>query len=357
MRIAYVAHWDVSTETGVLKKVSAQVHEWIGEGHEVKCFIVSSGQTVWQGIADLPLHILLNQTFGKRAFGGRSLLHAVAAWNPDIVYLRYTTYYPVLETLVRRVPAVAEINSDDLSEFRLILSRSRYQLHRLLRGRLLSRVRGMVFVTGEISRRPYFTHFRKPSLILGNGIKLSAYRELPAPANRSPRLAFMGTTGNPWHGVDEIIALARACSDWTFDIIGYKPEDLDAPTPGNVRLHGFLGRTAYEPILAAADVAIGSLALYRNNMDEGSVLKVREYLAYGIPTVIAGRDTDFPEGHPMILQIPNTPNSVVAALPEIRKFVERVRQHRVPRATIAHLDVRCKERRRLEFIVKVAAVT
>lgn len=350
-----MAHWDVSAETGVLKKISAQVQQWIAEGHEVRCFVVSAGDAIWQGIADLPQYVLLHQTFWKRAFSGRSLLRAVVAWNPDVLYLRYTTYYPVLEALLRRIPTVAEINSDDLCEFRLVLPRTKYLLHRLTRGRLLSRVRGMVFVTGEISRRPYFSRFSKPTLILGNSINLSDFTELPAPANRSPRLAFMGTAGNPWHGVDEIIALARACPDWTFDIIGYEAADLDIAPPANVRLHGFLSRSEYEPILATADVAIGSLALYRNDMDEGSVLKVREYLAYGVPTIIAGRDTDFPDGHPLILCIPNTPDNVDAALPEIRRFVARVKQQRVPRATIAHLDVKCKERRRLDFIAELAA--
>jgi glycosyltransferase involved in cell wall biosynthesis len=355
MRIAYVAHWDVSAETGVIKKITAQVQQWTAEGHEVKCFVVSPGDDVWHGIADLPLHVLLQQTFWKRAFGGRSLLRAVAEWNPDVLYLRYTTYYPVLETLVRRLPTVAEINSDDLSEFRLILPRTRYLLHRLTRSRLLSRVRGMVYVTGEISRRPYFTSFGKPSLVLGNGTRLSDYTELTAPANRSPRLAFMGTKGNPWHGVDEIIVLARACPEWTFDLIGYEPGDLADSPPPNVRMHGSLGRCAYEPILAAADVAIGSLALYRNSMNEGSVLKVREYLACGLPVIIAGEDTDFPDGHPLMLSIPNTPNGVTIALRDIRDFVERVRWHRVQRATIGHLDVKCKERRRLGFIAQVAA--
>jgi len=51
-----------------------------------------------------------------------------------------------------------------------------------------------------------------------------------------------------------------------------------------------------------ADVAIGALATYRKGMKETSTLKVREYLAYGLPVILDHHDPDFfepiaPEGH------------------------------------------------------------
>src|SRR5690606_31037942 len=207
MRIAYVAHWDVSSETGILKKMAAQIRTWIAEGCTVRYFVVSPGDTVWAGVRDLPIHVTRGKTFWHRVLRMRDLYDAVVSWEPDIVYLRFSTYYPVLEAIVDRYPTVVEINSDDVREYRLMLSSTKYLLHRLSRSRLLRRVRGMVCVTGEIVSRPYFARFDKPALVLGNSISLSDYYVLPAPCNRVPRLVFSGLGKSPWHG-----AWTRSCT-------------------------------------------------------------------------------------------------------------------------------------------------
>jgi hypothetical protein len=109
----------------------------------------------------------------------------------------------------------------------------------------------------------------------------------------------------------------------------------------------------YAPLLAHADVAIGTLALYRKDMGEASSLKVREYLARGIPTIVGYADTDFPEAPPFILRIPNAPDAVRTSMPDIRAFVERSLGTRVPREAVAHLDVSVKEAARLAFLREV----
>jgi hypothetical protein len=38
----------------------------------------------------------------------------------------------------------------------------------------------------------------------------------------------------------KIVALARAFSQWHFDIIGYGPDDVEGNVPSNVKLHGYL---------------------------------------------------------------------------------------------------------------------
>lgn len=354
MRIAYVAHWDVSNETGILKKMAAQIRTWISEGCTVKYFVVSPGDTVWEGVENLPIHLTHARTFWDRVLRMRGLFDALVRWNPDVVYLRYSAYYPVLEAIADRFPTIAEINSDDVREYRLVLSRPKYLLHRLSRARLLRRVRGMVYVTGELPTRPYFARFDKPSLVLGNGISLSDYDVLPAPNNPTPRLVFSGIGKSPWHGLDKILFLAESCPDLTFDVIGQAPDDAGRAVPTNMRFHGVLPRPAYQPIMARADVAIGSMAMHRNSMDEGSPLKLREYLAYGIPTIIGYRDTDFPGEYPWLLRLANTPENVAAGLDDIREFAARMGGVRVPREAVEHLDVRRKERTRLDFLESVA---
>jgi hypothetical protein len=103
-------------------------------------------------------------------------------------------------------------------------------------------------------------------------------------------------------------------------------------------------------------VACGTLALHRNNMEEASTLKVREALAFGVPLIIAYRDTDL-EGvaADRILRLPNTPNNVSENIEAIKDFAYRMMGKRVERALIANrIDQCAKEQERLAFFVEIA---
>jgi hypothetical protein len=90
-------------------------------------------------------------------------------------------------------------------------------------------------------------------------------------------------------------------------------------------------------------------------MEEACPLKVREYLAYGIPTIIGYKDTDFPNGAPFLLCLPNTPDNVEKNLDRIEAFVLSWKGKRVPRSEIEHLDLKVKEEKRIIFIEEVLA--
>jgi hypothetical protein len=123
--------------------------------------------------------------------------------------------------------------------------------------------------------------------------------------------------------------------------------------PSNVVRHGVLPRKKYEAIVAAADVGIGPLAMHRKNLSEASSLKVREYLAYGIPTIIGCRDADFPNGAEFLLQLPNTEDNVDSNLALIAEFVERSRGLRISRGRVSHLDSQVKEAKRVDFFHRI----
>ena len=354
MRIAYLARWDVSHESGILKKMASQMRVWLARGHEVRLFALSPGSHLWEGMAELPITAFHGDDLWTRLSRRRSISRPILEWNPDVVYYRFSTFYPALERVMEEAPTVLEINSDDLAEYPLVYPRPLYWAHRLTRERVFGRAAGVVYVTHELSRKPENLEHGKPSLVLGNGIDMAAHELIAARSNDAPRLVFIGTPGCPWHGLDKLVTLARAFPDWQVDVIGYLTDDTSSSSPPNIRFHGQLGRESYQTVVAHADVAVGTLALHRNQMNEASTLKTREYLAYGLPTIIAYNDTDFPEGHPLLLQLPNTPANVETHLDEIRHFVERARGARIPRADVAHLDVEAKEDVRLDFLARVA---
>jgi glycosyltransferase involved in cell wall biosynthesis len=357
-KIAYTLLWSADWGSGILKKVVGQVRPWIETGYDVHMFMVAYGREddiiarVRQINPAIRLSVRSCRSMLDRIIQYQRLLPLVMAWNPDIIYHRFAGYFPAVATLARHFPTVFEINTDDLHEYALD-RRYRHWYNLLTRDWLLSRGQGMVYISGDFAKLPHFARFGQPSVIIGNGIDLSLYEPLPAPANEVPRLVYIGSPHQPWHGVDKIVTLAVACPEWQFDIIGSKADEVGHRLPPNVQMHGFLARKDYEPLFAQADVALGTLALHRNGFNESSPLKNGEYLAFGLPLVVAHHETNFPQPPPFILQIPNTPDNVLTHLDDIRQFVRAMRGVRVPRNEIAHLDVHQKEQQRLAFFQQV----
>ncbi|MDH3719523.1 MAG: glycosyltransferase, partial [Planctomycetota bacterium] len=323
---------------------------WRELGNATALFALSPGSGVAPALAQFD--VAYEHWRGWRDWVLRypGLVRRVIAWQPDLVYLRFTTCFPALRKLLHHVPTVLEINTDDLTEYRLTMSRKAFAYHRLTRGKLLRRARGIVAVTHELGDRYHL--WATPITVVSNGIRLDEMPLYPAPNNPQPRLLFLGQNRMPWHGVDQVSALAQLCPQWQFEVVGDESFGVTS-SPPNVRFHGFASAAEYQGLLAKADVALGTLALYRKSMSESCALKVRDYLACGVPTIMAGRDTDFQQEVPFVLQLPNTPDNVERSVDRIRQFVDDSLGSRVPREAIQHLDVKTKESQRLAFFASV----
>ena len=353
MKLAYMAHWDASRESGVLKKIAQQMRAWLQAGHSARLFLLSEGEALWSGLEGLDVTLLPRGTRLQRFPRAARLAAQVRAWGPDLIYLRQDTYLPAFEGLARQIPTVVEVNTRVLQERRLLSSKAAYLYHRLTALRISRAACGLVCVTREIAAD--YAPMGKPVLVSANGIPLAAFPELPAPSSPFPRVVFIGSPGPliHWQGVDKILWLAHELPGWQFDLIGVSRGLTGPQSPPNLRMHGWLTQAEYFNLLSAADIALGTLSLYRKALNEASPLKVREYLACGIPTVIGYADTDFPEPVPFLLQLPNTPDNVSANLEKITCFMEKWRGQRVPRAAVAHLDLAGKEKIKLEFFASL----
>lgn len=364
MRVAYVCYWFLLEKDGVAHKVDAQVAQWRAAGVEVEIFCLvrvfpdrGDQTTAWHTFYfDSPL---------QRLAATRTLARAVEEWAPDVVYLRYDLFLPPLYPLLRRHPTVIEINADDKEEAKLRVDRARVAsaYNELNRRALLSRARGLVCVTHELSRSSSFAPFGKPTEVIANGVDLDELRPLAAaPALDRPRVGFLGSARQTWHGIDKLAWLARELPGVDFDIVGYDQgfleEAIGGPAPANMHARGVLSRGEYEPILERCEIAFGTLALHRKNMKEACPLKVREYLGYGLPVVIGYDDTDLDALHEwFVLRLPNEEGNVRAAKAEISSFLDATRGRRVPREAIEdRVGAVAKERRRLGFLRELSAV-
>ena len=354
-RIASLVHGVGGRETGVRRLILDQAAAWseLDTNVEVGLFVRCEAGTedAWRGEPGVVAVSSSRLGIVGRFVAREWLSLRVALWRPDVIYLRHTTVSPSILALAAAFPTVIGGDLDDLDELR-IRSRLRYRYARFARHRLLRRARRIVVVTRELARQDSIARLGRPISVFPNSIDLTAYSELPAPDNPSPRLVFIGSPGLAWAGVDKIARLASHLPSWRFDIVGPAPGEL-VGAPENVIVHGLLDRADYLPLMAQADVAIGPLALHRKGLSETSALKVAEYLACGIPVILGSAETAFPDGAPFLLRLPNTEDNVDRAIALIERFVGDWRGRRVRRTDIAALDVRVVERGRLDAILEV----
>jgi hypothetical protein len=115
-----------------------------------------------------------------------------------------------------------------------------------------------------------------------------------------------------------------------------------------------------EQIISECDAGIGTLNLSAKCLHEASPLKVRFYLACGLPVIIGYQDTDIRGEHAFVLQLGDGPDNVQKNIARIRAFVinirnsPRVRQQARDFAEKC-LDVHKKEAEKLAFMKNLLA--
>ena len=91
-------------------------------------------------------------------------------------------------------------------------------------------------------------------------------------------------------------------------------------------------------------------------MEEASVLKVREYLAAGLPVIVPYTDTAFMDDDlpDWILQVPNEPGSLLASKQKISDFVKVMNGRRIPLQEVSpYVGSERWETQRVDFMESV----
>ena len=351
MKIAYLTMGfpDPSdAANGIFRKVLGQMSYWRQAGHDVYWYALASNPNLSSELKNVPFTPLWSAPSHSGRFRvSPSIFRRMVDAAPDMVYMRFGSYYPRQAWMMKQIPTFLELNSDDLSEYRAMLPRYQFLFHTLTRAWTLNAAAGLVATTHAIARR--FVQFNKPTLVMANSIDMSQYVRLPAPNNPQPRLIFIALNHAPWNGVESVVDLARAFPTWHIDVIGQTGLEKQTDLPTNITLHGLLTKQKYDGLMHAADIAIGTMALHRKQMDEACALKVREYFAYGLPMILAYTDTDFSDGAPFMLQLPNADNNVLPNVAKIEAFVQAWKGRRVPYEAVKHIDTPVKEAQRLAF--------
>ena len=73
-----------------------------------------------------------------------------------------------------------------------------------------------------------------------------------------------------------------------------------------------------------ANLAVGSLGAFRKQMKQGCALKLREYVARGLPFIYGYDDVDIPANAPFALRVPN--DESLLDVGTIEEFARRTSQ-------------------------------
>jgi hypothetical protein len=235
----------------------------------------------------------------------------------DIVMMRYITFDPfgfIFNYFISNIITIH--HSKEIEELLLIKNDWRGQaasfFERLMGSLYLRNSLSVVGVTEEIAlyetrRVANGMHYA----VYPNGIYLDDQSTLQDNRHRSDiRLGFVCSYFSEWHGLDLLLDSIEYCPQnilhthlqvaliGTLDLSDYK-RIANSPILSSVfHVYGYLSATQIEAILASCDAGIGSLALWRKNLHDASTLKVREYLAMGLPVFSGHNDPSFPVNFP-----------------------------------------------------------
>jgi glycosyltransferase involved in cell wall biosynthesis len=206
---------------------------------------------------------------------------------------------------------------------------------------------GAVYITNELkSRNEMKLSNNIPSIQISNGIDLSVRRALPVSKLDRPAVFFMGHPNQYWQGVEEIESLAVQLPTIDFHIVGYDGES----SARNIFFHGVLSEERYFAIARDCVAAVGPMRIDLKGISEAAPLKVREYLALGLPVIINYHDVDLLGDLDFVLEIDVVSHSKSEMNDKVLGFVDYWRGKRVQREQVQFLSTEYSETKRLNFL-------
>lgn len=204
---------------------------------------------------------------------------------------------------------------------------------------------------------------QKKTSIIGNGVQAASVPERKdVPGFDGSRLNLICVASlNYWHGVDRLIkAISHFNSEESqmkvhLKIVGdgVSAKDLKILTDslGAQEFIDFLGFLEGEKLYQEyeiAHLAVGSLALFRKNLNSACELKSREYCAVGIPFIAVGDDPDFPSDTSFRIKLPNREN--------IDDLIDFFRHFNSECLSFTPSEIRDFAWRKLDFSVKMKEI-
>jgi glycosyltransferase involved in cell wall biosynthesis len=233
----------------------------------------------------------------------------------DYVLLRHMPFDPfvfLFAPFIRN--RIGVHHAKEVEELRLInggiKGRLASWLERLSGKVAVKTARAILGVTPELGY--YQTQLRaphKPHFVYANGIDVNSV-ELLADNRDAQQLniAFICNTFSAWHGLDRFVDAVAHIDEMPqgvqIHLIGKvsqaQHEHINSlGSSSNVfKVYGYLESDKYRRLLSWCDIGMGSLAMDRQSLKQGTTLKVREMLALGLPIYSSHEDSSLPDSFP-----------------------------------------------------------
>ncbi len=238
----------------------------------------------------------------------------------DAMYLRYM---PTFRSAVKTVEQLKKQGGKLILEFPTY-PREQENSRSLLRrpvfayaDRVLKRIHPMVDLYTLIGEPCDGQLDGRPAMNIVNGIHVEGL-PLHVANGKDPTVRLLALASMAgWHGYDRILRSLAAYEgpakvelhfvggDGDGSLAKWQQLAQELGLQGRARFHGPLYGDALNETVARCDVGVGSLGMFRFGLHSGMTLKLREYMARGLPFVYAVDDPAIPEGERFCLRAPN----------------------------------------------------
>lgn len=168
---------------------------------------------------------------------------------------------------------------------------------------VLERAKGIIGVTPEIlSYEQSRIKNNKPTFCHPNGILLSRHNILPDNRDGVLKLLFVSSLPAIWHGVDILTDnLSKTQNNFELHIVGNFDKN-EYVSDKRFIFHGTRDNQYINALASSCDIGLGSFALERKGLTQACTLKVREYLAQGLPVFSGHIDSGLPKDFPFYIK-------------------------------------------------------
>ncbi len=318
----YIYIGNIDEKSGITNKLHGLFNAFEKKGIEVTLFALSSinkkGVDTSRKGHFLPICYLENKVELYKELGN------FIDNNPafDYYYFRYPLGNSELLKLAKKHPHkfIFEHNTKEVPErreqaiywvkkfkFRLSPSYAKLLYYQLIKSifnevyygkRVLRLAKKGIAVTNEIAEYEKARCSNYSCSVVSNGIefgRISLYKR-EVHENGILNFILLANSNSGWHGIDLIIKSFNEYKGKNIKLflIGkFDEKDIaSAAMNENIVFTGYLLPEDFEKYLKMSHVGLGAFALFRKKLKEASTLKVREYLASGLPVFLGHVDSD-----------------------------------------------------------------
>jgi len=295
----------------------------------------------------------------------------ISSYRPDAIIWRFTiTSVPGIFDPKKVHPKacfISEHQAKEIEELRMTAAgRIAAPIIRRKRDEVLRNVDAVIGVTDEITRYELAVTGRNIlSFTMTNSIDVDSYPiKYTTYIDRGTlQLLYVGSHTADWQGLDRLLkgmAAYRGDTQVVLHVAGNMGTStrhlIDTLGIGShVHVHGYVEGKDLDMLFDACDIAIGTLGMHRKNLTHGSTLKVREYMARGMPFMISYTDEDLQPGLPYVHMPPadDSPidmEGVIGFTRETYSVGGPDMPHSMRAYAREHMDCRAKTIKLLDFI-------